>query len=368
MGSSVANARERRAQKRAVLLERYKQESVLTFDTALHVVLTTGPAEQRAAAQQLKDVARRVRTDTVKALEQRYLSAPLHPPPARIIGGPAAPNLPQHPRRPAYASPRGMVADFEATLAAVLKQQPATFGKLVVQLGAPSATNLAALLQRPAMWGVLEKAGQRGQSSVLVGLLFQEIRKSTPEFAAALADAERTRHAFNEARRSRRLAGLAPSEAEAAAQKFATGEQFGPAIYYDNALDGNKKQLSDGTRVSWSADGHLLVLSFDEVKGGRRGRDRAPGQQDEVIRRVKKSGMIVGEQFVPPDRIQFPGLSGSPDVPPARLAGYFEGPAGGVVITPAGYSMTTVGVPAPGLREFAEALLKAWNKRVMPGK
>jgi hypothetical protein len=357
-------ALERRRQRRAALVERYKAESALTFDKALSFVQTRAPAEQVAAAQVLKDVAGRIRSDTVKALEQRLLRAPMVPPPMRIAGGPAAASLPRRLRRPAYAPLPGMVADFEKTVASVVERQPAVFGPLLERLGSPSATQLAALFQRPAMWGALKKSGRLGQRNVLVGLLFQELRKSVPEFAAAMVDADRVRRSFNEALRTRRLAGLATREAEAAAQHFAAKEAFAPPIYYDNVVDGRCMQLSDGVRVSWNADGRVLVASIDEAKFGKGGPEAAPAQQAEVLRRIKKYGLVLGRDVVTPDRIDLPVRSGSPVPAKPRLTAYYSETAPDIQTVAGGYSMQTVVVPASGLPEFSAELLAAWDKRI----
>jgi hypothetical protein len=364
MAGKAFNTRMRRRQRGAALLKRYEAESVLTIDKALEFVQTRAPAEQREAAQLLKDVAGRTRADTVKALQQLSVRGPLPPPQLRIMGGPTVANLPQRLRRPVSASPKSMAADLDETLAGLVKRRPATFGPLLKRLGSPSATELAALLQRPVMWGAVQGAGRRGQIRVLVGLLFQEMRKSAPEFAAAMVDADRTRHAFNKALRSRRVAGLPPREAEAAAQRFAAREEFGPPTYYDNVVDGNGKQLSDGMRVSWNADGRVLVTSVDEAKYGVGGPERAPAQQDDVLRRIKKHGVILGRDVVSPDRIDLPVRSGVPGVAAPELTAYYSDWPGGVQTTPGGYSMQTVVVPASGLPDLAAELLAAWDKQI----
>lgn len=369
MGRQRKRSLERRRQKLLALVEDYKSQSALTIGTASEWVLAHSPAEQRAGAQLLAEVAGRVRTDTVKALEQRLLSAPLVPPPARLAGKQQTHSLPQRGRRPAYAAPAAMVADVEAALAEVRKQQPSQFSHVLEQLGSPSATEFAALFQRPALWGVLEKAGQGGQVNVLVGKLFEERRKSAPEFAAAERDADRVRRAVNDAIRKQRVHGSAAiSTLDPGAAGPALREEFGPPVFYDNVLDGEGKQLSDGLRAAWNADQQILVMSFDEAKFGKRGQEQAPAQQDAVLRRVLERGMIVGRDSVPPERIHLAIHSGAPGARSTQLTAYFAGSASGFQITPSGYLLKVVGVPAHGLRDFAKAFLTAWNKRVMSRK
>jgi hypothetical protein len=368
MGTTAQNSRERRRQRRAELLERYKAESALTLDAARKFAATRPVAEQSTAIQMLTETAGKITTKTVKALEERILKGALPPPPARIAGGSPDHTLPQHPRRPGHGFSAGMVTDVEATLADVRKQQPVIFGKLLAQLGSPSAAEFAAMFLRPAMWGVPGKAGQRGQSSVLVGHLFQKICNLSPELAEAFQHADTTRHAFNETARRRRVAGLAPAEAQVAEHEFAKRDEFGPPTFYDKVRDGKGKEVTDGMHVSWNPDQEILITDAAEMKYGKRGSEEAPGQQDAALHRVKKLGLYLGTDFIPPDRIHLPILTGPLETRSTRLSGYFSGAAGGLQITPGGHVMKTVEIPAPGLRDFADALLKAWNSRVTTKK
>ncbi|MDQ0078563.1 hypothetical protein [Arthrobacter oryzae] len=363
MGSRSRDRAKRRQQK-LIALTRYTQKSFLTLDDALEYVAKRSAAEQSNAIQALREAVGNKRASTIAALEERNLGSALHPPPATVLGRHASDSVKQQARRPAYASQPEMIAAIHDVVAEIRKQRP-EFEKLYQLLGSPSPTEIAALLQRPAMWAFPAEGREGGQANNLAGLLFQEARKLTPEFRAALSDGDRKRRAFNEALRRHLITPSSPGEA---AGRSVTPEEFGPPVYYDEVLDGDNKPLSDGVVGCWNAAGHVLLTNIDEAKSGLRGRHDAPEQQDRVLARIKQRGVVLGGLFVPPEKVHLPvhsGLSGA-EVP--LLTAYYEGAARGIEITPGRYLMRTVGVPVPGLMDFAVAFLKAWNQRVLPTK